>query len=238
MGCSSDVANVNINITIHVDSVNTCLRQWNMPASRTPGRLRRPPHRYHHGDLRRALLEEAVRTIQHDGMDGLTLRAVGERLRVSRTALYRHFADKGALLAAVARDGFTMLRTALVGAWEAGGGGRRGFEAMGLAYVRFAVAHPAHYRVMFGGFLARPEPDPDLAREAGSAFQVLVDALVAQQDAGLVRRDDPLQLARFIWSLVHGISMLAIDGHLQHQQAEAEVLSAFAFERVRTGIGV
>jgi AcrR family transcriptional regulator len=206
-----------------------------MAAPRTPSRLRRPANRYHHGDLRRALVEEAVRTIQHDGMDGLTLRAVGERLRVSRTALYRHFADKAALLGAVATDGFRMLRSALVEGWDAGGGGRDGFDAMGRAYVRFAVAHPAHYRVMFGGFLARPGPDPDLAHEAAAAFQVLVDAIVAQQQAGVMRRDDPLQLARYIWALVHGIAMLAIDGHFQHQEADADAVSAFAFARVRSG---
>ena len=207
-----------------------------MPARRTPRRLRRSPDRYHHGDLRRALLEEAARTIHHEGVDGLTLRAVGERLGVSRTALYRHFSDKSALLSAVAREGFRMLRLALVAAWEEGGRGRPGFEAMGMAYVRFALDNPSHYRVMFGGFLARPAPDPELAREASGAFQVLVDALVAQQEAGLVRMDDPLQLARLIWALVHGIAMLAIDGHLQHGEADAESLSAFAIERIRTGI--
>jgi AcrR family transcriptional regulator len=208
----------------------------NMASPRTPQRLRRPPDRYHHGDLRRALLEEAARTIQHEGVDGLTLRAVGERLGVSRTALYRHFTDKAALLSAVAGDGFRMLRLALVEAWNQAGGGHRGFDQMGLAYVRFAVANPSHYRVMFGGFLARPSPDPALAEEASGAFQVLVDALVAQQQAGLVRKDDPLQLARFIWALVHGIAMLAIDGHFQHEGADVEALSAFAVERVRTGI--
>jgi AcrR family transcriptional regulator len=207
-----------------------------MPATRTPRRLRRPPDRYHHGDLRRALLEEAARTIQHEGVGGLTLRAVGERLGVSRTALYRHFTDKSALLSAVAREGFRTLRLALVAAWEQGGGGRRGFEAMGLAYVRFAVANPSHYRVMFGGFLARPVPEPELAEEASGAFQVLVDALVAQQRAGLVRDDDPLQLARLIWAMVHGIAMLAIDGLLPHKGGDAETLSAFAVERIRTGI--
>jgi AcrR family transcriptional regulator len=207
-----------------------------MTLRRTPQRLRRPPDRYHHGDLRRALLEEAARTIQHEGVDGLTLRAVGERLGVSRTALYRHFTDKAALLSAVARDGFRTLRLALVHAWTEGGGGRPGFEAMGLAYVRFALANPSHYRVMFGGFLARPSPDPGLAEEASGAFQVLVDALVAQQQAGLVRQDDPLQLARLIWALVHGIAMLAIDRHFEHQHADAETLSAFAVERIRTGI--
>jgi AcrR family transcriptional regulator len=200
--------------------------------------LRRPPGQYHHGDLRRAMLDEAVRTIQQDGMDALTLRAVGARLRVSRTALYRHFADKSALLAAVACEGFVMLRTALEAAWQEQGGGQRGFEAMGRAYVTFAVANPSHYRVMFGGFLSRPSPDPDLAREAGAAFTVLVNALVALQRAGLVRRDDPLQLARMIWALVHGIAMLGIDGLLAHEAADAETLSAFAVERIRTGISV
>jgi AcrR family transcriptional regulator len=203
---------------------------------RTPQRLRRSPDRYHHGDLRRALLHEAARTIQHEGVDGLTLRAVGERLGVSRTALYRHFTDKAALLSAVACDGFRTLRLALIDAWEQGGGGRRGFDAMGLAYVRFAVANPSHYRVMFGGFLARPSPEPELAEEAAGAFQVLVDALVAQQQVGLVRKDDPLQLARLIWALVHGIAMLAIDGHFAHQHADAEALSAFAIERIGAGI--
>ena len=98
--------------------------------------------RYHHGDLRRALSEEAVRTIQAEGVERLTLRAVGQRLGVSRTALYRHFTDKSALLAAVAAEGFRMLRVELVEAWERGGRGPEGFDAMGLAYVRFGITAP------------------------------------------------------------------------------------------------
>ena len=108
---------------------------------------------YHHGNLRRALLDEALATIRAEGVEGLTLREIGARLGVSRTALYRHFADKRALLAAVATEGFRTLRQQLVTAWEEGGRGRAAFEAMGVAYVRFAVANPAHYRVMFGGFV-------------------------------------------------------------------------------------
>ena len=199
-----------------------------------PARKRR--NHYHHGDLERALLLEALRVIQAQGVEGLTLRAVGKTLGVSRTALYRHFADKSALLAAVAREGFRTLRLELIAAWQKGGRGRKGFEAMGEAYVRFAVAHPSHYRVMFGGFLASGVTDPDLMAEASGAFQVLVDALVAQQDAGLVRRDDPLQLARFIWAIVHGIARLAIDGQLRGSRADAEALTRFAINRARTGI--
>jgi AcrR family transcriptional regulator len=192
---------------------------------------------YHHGDLRRALLEEALRTIQAGGVGQLTLRSVGDTLGVSRTALYRHFSDKQALLAAVGREGFRMLRLALTSAWEEHGRGRKGFEAMGLAYVRFAVAHPAHYRVMFGGFVESCSKDAGFIQEAQAAFQVLVDSLVEQQRAGLVRRDDPLMLARFIWSVVHGIAMLVIDGQLTGTDDSGETLSQYATRRLRDAIG-
>lgn len=197
---------------------------------------RKRADRYHHGDLRRALLEEALRTIQAGAAGDLTLRAMGERLGVSRTALYRHFSDKQALLAAVGREGFGMLRLALAEAWERHGRGRPGFEAMGLAYVRFAVTHPAHYRVMFGGFLESSGRDAELVTEAKAAFQVLVDSLVEQQQQGLVRPDDPQLLARFIWALVHGIAMLAIDGQLRGADEHAEALSRYAVVRIRGAI--
>jgi AcrR family transcriptional regulator len=202
--------------------------------------LKRPKKKqaghYHHGDLRRALVEEAVRTIQTHGVETLTLRTVGERLGVSRTALYRHFADKPALLAAVGREGFRMLRLTLTEAWEQEGRGREGFEAMGVAYVRFAVDHPSHYRVMFGGFIESCEKDAAFIEEATAAFQVLVDSLLEQQRAGLVRNDDPLLQARLIWSLVHGIAMLVIDGQLRGQDERGEALNRYAIERIRDAI--
>src|SRR5262245_40570043 len=185
-----------------------------MSGSRAGRPRRKRPGRYHHGDLRRALVQEAVRTIHRHGVEALTLRGVGEALGVSRTALYRHFADKSALLAAVAQEGFRTLRLELVDAWERAGRGREGFEAMSVAYVRFAVAHSSHYRVMFGGFVDARVAEPELKAEGAAAFQVLVDALVAQQQAGLVRADDPLKLARLMWAIVHGVAMLAIDGQL------------------------
>jgi AcrR family transcriptional regulator len=140
------------------------------------------------------------RTIQTYGVEHLTLRAVGERLGVSRSALYRHFADKQSLLATVGKEGFGTLRQALADAWEENGRGRMGFEAMGRAYVQFAVAHPSHYRVMFGGFLESAAKDDHFVVEAKAAFQVLVDALIEQQKAGGIRRDDPVQMAACLWS--------------------------------------
>jgi AcrR family transcriptional regulator len=197
---------------------------------------RKPANRYHHGDLQRALLQAAVRTIQKHGVHALTLRSVGEELGVSRTALYRHFADKAALLAAVAQEGFRLLRQVLSEAWEQAGRGVAGFEAMGSAYVRFGVEHPSHYRVMFGSGFERGPIDPELELAGKSAFQVLVDALIEQQQGRLIRRDDPQLQASYIWALVHGVAMLAIDGALKPNAVPLDVLTRFALERLRTGI--
>lgn len=183
-------------------------------------------------------MEEAARTIRDRGIDRLTLRAVGQRLGVSRTALYRHFADKSSMLAAVARQGFQTFRRDLLEAWEKAGRGGAGFRAMGAAYVRFARANPAHYRVMFGGFRDLSEKDPELAADAAAAFQVLVDALVSLQESGLMRSDEPHELGRFIWATVHGVAMLAIDGQLGPDPSAADALVTLAIERLAGGLGL
>jgi AcrR family transcriptional regulator len=199
---------------------------------------KKPRNQYHHGDLRRALLEAAVRTLQRHGLDALTLRAVGQELGVSRSALYRHFADKSALLTAVAGEGFRMLRSALLAAWESGGKRTPGFEAMGEAYVRFAVENPWHYRVMFGGGFELDASDPELSDEGAGAFRALLDALVEMQGQGLVQLDDPATQARFVWAVVHGVAMLAIDGNWKRQGADTQALTRYAVERLRTGIAL
>jgi AcrR family transcriptional regulator len=203
-------------------------------ASKRPRRKR--AGQYHHGDLRHALIDQALRTILTAGVEGLTLRGVGEALGVSRTALYRHFSDKQALVAAVAREGFRTFRRALVDAWEQQGRGRAGFEAMGEAYLQFAVAHPSHYRVMFGRFMESCARDPELINEATGAFQALLDALVEGQREGWVRQDDPVILARFVWSVTHGIAMLVIDGQLRDSDEAGTALNRYAAERIQAAI--
>jgi AcrR family transcriptional regulator len=208
-----------------------------MAASPPRGRRKKPANRYHHGDLRRALVEEALRMIRADGVGAMTLRAIGARLGVSRTALYRHFADKQALLTEVGREGFRMLRLTTAEAWKTHGGGFAGLEAMQKAYVRFAVTHPAHYKVIFGGVVAPPAQDAEFEIEAVGAFMVLVDALVSMQQQGLIRQDDPQLMARFVWADVHGTAMLAIDGYLR-DDADAEGLNRYAIARIRQAIKV
>ena len=203
-------------------------------ASRKPAR--KPASRYHHGDLRRALVEEAVRTIGDAGMEALTLREAGRRLGVSRTALYRHFRDKSALLAAVAREGFQRFRADLLEAWEQAGRGREGFAAMGQAYLRFATANPSHYRVMFGQFTALCAKDPGLQADASAAFQVLLDALSSLRSQQVVGNQDLNLLAGYIWAAVHGVAMLAIDGQLGPDPAAVRALGDFAVERLSAAL--
>jgi len=196
---------------------------------------RKPARPYHHGNLRRGLLDEALSTIRTEGVEALTLREIGARLGVSRTALYRHFADKGALLGAVATEGFRTLREQLTSAWVDGGRGRPALDSMGTAYIRFAIDNPSHYRVMFGGFVNADAGESELATEAEGSFQALVDALASLQAAGEVRPDHLLQMAHFVWAMVHGVAMLVIDRRL-HEPGDIEQLIGYAVARLGTGI--
>lgn len=207
-----------------------------MPTPAPPAPQRKRRNSYHHGHLRQALIDQAVHTIRSRGVEALTLRDVGAGLRVSRTALYRHFADKHALLAAVATEGFRTFRTALAAAWDGAGHGRAGFLAQGHAYIRFALENPSHYRVMFGGYVTQEDGQSELGLAGEGAFRVLVDALVELQQQGLVRPGDPLQLALFVWASVHGAALLASGGQLTRPGASLEATTRFTVERVWDGV--
>ena len=216
--------------------VNISSYNAHMQRPRAARPAKKPKDQYHHGDLRRALLQAAIRTIQKHGFHALTLRAVGDELGVSRTALYRHFQDKSALLTAVAAEGFRTLHVELVTSWDSGAHGLDSLTAMGEAYVRFALRHPWHYRVMFGSGFDLDTSDRELTQEGTGAFQALVTALVALQVRGLVRKDDGQTQANFVWAVVHGVAMLAIDGNFEHQGADTAAIARYAVDRLRAGI--
>lgn len=206
-----------------------------MPPLR-PRPARKRDGQYHHGDLRRAMLQAAVRTIDSQGVDAVTLRAVGASLGVSRTALYRHFQNKSSLLTAVAAEGFTTLRELLLEAWMGDDPSLEAFAAMGRAYVRFAIEHPAHYQVMFGGFPIDDACKPELKDSGTDAFMALVDALAALHQVGLVRKDDIQRQAAFVWATVHGISMLSIDRQLGPDPADGLALAEYAIRILLLGL--
>ena len=194
--------------------------------------------RYHHGNLEAALLESALETIRVEGVDAVTLRAVGAKVGVSRTALYRHFSDKAALMARVASEGFRLLRKTLQDSWDAALGDPDAnpdpLAVLGRAYVRFALENQGYYRAMFGRMAADWCRCPELMADGGQAFQVLLDAVVLSQSAGRVIPGDPLGMARVLWASVHGVASLTMDGHL----APGDRVVELATRSLREGIGV
>jgi AcrR family transcriptional regulator len=174
-----------------------------------------PTRTYHHGDLRAALLDEAAAMIAEDGTASVTMRALGQRLGVSRAAAYRHFEDKTALLVAVAASGFRRLSDRLAGIEvDAPRSSVERVRRMGEEYVRFALENPAHYRLMYGEEAMARENLPEL-REAGNAlFEQLVDLFQAYQGSGRIKRQDPRAQAYVAWSAVHGLASLLIDGQI------------------------
>lgn len=179
--------------------------------------------RYHHGDLRRALVDTAVRVISEEDVGAVSLRAVARRAGVTYAAPYHHFRDKNALLAAVAVEGYRALQTA-VGKALARAPERplARLQALARSYVRFGVAHPAHYRVMFRPELGDPEREPELDAAAGHAFQLLMQ-LVGEARSGKARADDLESLAISAWSMVHGLVSLWNEGPLRHKTGTASV---------------
>ncbi|OBG19330.1 TetR/AcrR family transcriptional regulator [Mycobacterium sp. 852002-51057_SCH5723018] len=173
-----------------------------------------PRDSYHHGDLKRALTSAALSLVAEKGPKGFTLTEAARRAGVSAAAPYRHFADKAELLAAVAEQGFRDLHAELVAAGVDTSEPRARVIELGRTYVRWAVAHPDHYRVMFGAELDKSR-HPALGFAALQAFGDLVDAIVASQEAGIVDGGDPRSVAAPLWSLAHGVASLAIGGELR-----------------------
>ena len=163
-----------------------------------------PTRPYHHGDLRAALLRAAVEAIGQAGPGGMSLRDVARRAGVSHAAAAYHFGDKAGLLTAVAAQGYRMLTQELQNARDSG----RGFLEVGVAYVRFAVSHRAHFEVMYRPELYRP--DDAEVRDARAGAAVLLYG-TGSSDAG------QLAAGAAAWSLVHGLATLWLNGNLPPQ---------------------
>ena len=162
---------------------------------------------YHHGDLRRAVLDRAVQVIAQEGTEALSLRALAADLGVSHTAPRHHFTSRQGLLTAVAIEGFVELRDRLARIADAGGS----FPDVGVGYVSFALDRPAHFSVMFTPALLDPA-DPELAAAMDAAFAVLRSGV--ESLPGASARQDAAAAVIASWSLVHGLATLALSGNL------------------------
>ena len=163
-------------------------------------------HPYHHGDLRRALLDEALAAIERDGPGSVSLRELARRAGVSHAAPTHHFGDKGGLLTAIAVEGFDLLADELNAAFATTGS----FLEVGVAYVGFAVRHRAHFEVMFRPELLRGD-DPALAAARQRSREALYGPLAS---VPLDSRTDSLRAGVAAWALVHGLATLYLGGNL------------------------
>jgi AcrR family transcriptional regulator len=192
---------------------------------------------YHHGDLERALVDTTVAVIRDEGVDALTLRGVGARLGVSRTALYRHFDNKEALLARVAAEGFEQFYEALAAARAlAATRDASPLPAMAAAYIRFALSNPSHYQTMFSGVLTNLERYPDLGRHAEAAFNILLDTIRTEQQGGRIGPGNPLDFAEITWSLTHGLATLGMAGQLERTPAQLQELARLGGTILEAGL--
>jgi AcrR family transcriptional regulator len=165
--------------------------------------------------LRDNLVDAAVALIARKGPQGFSLREVARRARVSEAAPYWHFADREALLAAVAERGFVELAKRMMEIWSRPAEPVERFRALGVGYVRFALAHPSHLRVMFGAEVPDKAAHPALEEAGRRTFGMLVEAISECQAAGQVRGGDVQELAVAAWAIVHGLAALLVDGKLR-----------------------
>jgi AcrR family transcriptional regulator len=178
-----------------------------VPARQTPGPSARAP--YHHGSLRRALLDAALIEIVARGPAGVSLREIARTVGVSHAAPRHHFEDKRGLLTAVATEGFALLAEALELTWNES----HSFLEVGVAYVRFAIDHRAHFEVMFRPDLLR-ESDADLLDAQRRTRALLYGPAATVTDGE--GHADPRTPAVAAWSLVHGLATLWLAGNLAH----------------------
>jgi AcrR family transcriptional regulator len=194
-----------------------------------------PERRYHHGDLRRTLIDTALEVMREEQNWQFTLREIARRAGVSHAAPYKHFPDKAALLTALAMIGFDQLRIRLIQARsDAGEDPRAALLPMASAYVDFGNDNPALYRLMFGAEGVN-RSDVHLSENAISVFDTVMDVLQRGQFDGALRRRPVRDQATACWSLLHGLTMLSIDGLLLPEKVGLEPLEA-AFRTLMEGI--
>ncbi|ASJ61987.1 TetR/AcrR family transcriptional regulator (plasmid) [Sinorhizobium meliloti WSM1022] len=185
-----------------------------------------PNRPYHHGDLRRAVIETALDMLREEKGWQFTLREVARRAGVSHAAPYKHFPDKAALLAELAMIGFDRLRVSLSAAkCEAPKTLRDEITPIARAYVAFGTDNPALYRLMFSAEEGK-SVGMHLSERALAVFDVLLEILRRGQAEGSIRNRPIEGQAAAGWGLIHGMTMLAIDGLLVPEKVGSAPLDA------------
>ncbi len=163
---------------------------------------RKAEGKYHHGDLRRALLDAAILAIDDGGPKNFSLRALAQGLNVSHAAAYRHFRNRDDLLRAVSIEGMQRLQATLYETARQAAGPADTMRRCALAYVQFGLSYPGLYHVMFSEISKSSED----TRGASDAVLAVTAQIIAQaQVEGAVTPGDPWEHARAAWAMVHGL---------------------------------
>ncbi len=170
------------------------------------------PKTYHHGNLRAELIDSAIEQLRSSGAEELSLRALARAIGVSQTAPYRHFADKGELLAAMATRGYRDLLQALRQAGEtAPDCPREQLVAFAHAYVDYAGREPRLFKLMFGPAVQPAERYPELREASRETFLLVQTILRRGMELGQFRTQDIVYLANAAWAGIHGLATLRVD---------------------------
>lgn len=173
--------------------------------------------KYHHGDLKNALIKAGVEILSKEGIEGLSLRKVAQRAGVSHSAPYSHFPDKQSLIAAISTEGFNQLYAELDAAVSAHANDPKRQLLEGTrSYIRFAIEHTDTFKIMFSGVLEKEKEYPAFVDISRITFERVVDIVRACQEAGVLRAASPEMLAVAVWGQVHGIVSLALEGQISH----------------------
>lgn len=193
---------------------------------------------YHHGNLKEELLRTATDMIDKEGLDAITLRDLTQRLGTSRTAVYRHFASKEALILGVIEKGYEDIdliftpifqdRTQSVA---------HRFNTMARAYLDFAIEHPNLYRLLFGEkYHQEREKLCDYKDESqATGLYALIGLLLEAQEEGTIAPVDPMIQAAMAWASIHGLASLLIDGHLMMSD-NMEAIYEYSIEVLLKGL--
>jgi AcrR family transcriptional regulator len=173
------------------------------------------PHKYHHGDLKNALIRAGIEILSEEGLHALSLRKVAQRAGVSHAAPYAHFKDKQALIAAISTEGYCELFDCLASAVKQyhREPARQLVEAA-WAYVQFALREPAHFKITLSGVVEKEQDYPALVEMTHRAFGLLIEVTETCQRAGILKLGPPDQVAVSVWSLVHGFTSLVLEGQI------------------------